>query len=332
MATGSRAKQEHFHFPKSRRVYYCYLALGLCVASGSVAILQLLAWPLPFVQVWIWLRNNAMSRSERVAPPQLGPHRRVFVTNTTAMTGAAILERAFANRIIVSERSKLIYCPIPKAASSNWKYLLRKFEGLSDYDDLSKAHDPSLSGLRYLSDYSPDEVESLLRDQTYLKFTFVRDPYTRALSCYMDKFQNREEKYVEQEYQPFLAQLLDWRIARSIDATRTPRLSFPAFVDELAKQNPMEMNEHWMPQALLCGFGEMPYDFVGSMRTLQADSEFVLRSRNMSLERFPTQSDIGFKASGASDPENHGLYTLETMMKVRLIYDVDFNGRGDEWW
>jgi Sulfotransferase family len=257
--------------------------------------------------------------------PDLGVGRRVLVRNVTSLTGQQILARPFATRVIVSEKSRLIYCPIPKAASSNWKYLIRKFEGLDDYLDLSKAHSPELSGLRYLTDYSPAEVERILNDPSYFKFTFVRDPYSRTLSCYLNKFQNHGEEYVRTEYRSFLAQLFDWRYAREVAIESEPRPSFSAFVDEIAKQTPFEMNAHWAPQTLLCGLGEMPYDFVGKMEHLQADVEHVFNKIGRPGEHFPTQAEIGFPPSGATDAMFNDLYTVETMMKIRVIFDIDFN-------
>jgi dermatan 4-sulfotransferase 1 len=257
--------------------------------------------------------------------PDFGRDRRVVVSNETVLTGRKILMRPFARRIIVSEKSRVIYCPIPKAASSGWKYLIRKFEGLDDYYDLSRAHVPGTSGLRYLTDYSAEEVDLLLKDPSFFKFVFVRDPYVRAASCYMDKFQNRDESYVQKEYQAFLAQLYDWRYARSVDVDTAVRPSFTEFVDELAKQNPVSMNDHWMSQTLVCGFGEMPFDFVGHMDSLAEDARHVLNKIGRPKEEFPSQSLIGFPPSGASGGEADEFFTIEAMAKLRIIYDVDFN-------
>mmetsp|Transcript_28469 Transcript_28469/g.111562 ORF Transcript_28469/g.111562 Transcript_28469/m.111562 type:complete len:622 (+) Transcript_28469:221-2086(+) len=63
-------------------------------------------------------------------------------------TGAQILQQPYAKRIVVSEKANLIYCPVPAAASTNWKYLIRKFEGFDDYRDLTVLHDRTKSGLR----------------------------------------------------------------------------------------------------------------------------------------------------------------------------------------
>ncbi|KAI0564801.1 carbohydrate sulfotransferase, partial [Gracilaria domingensis] len=217
-----------------------------------------------------------------------------------------------------------VFCPIPKAANSNWKYLIRKFEGFSDYADLTKAHNANLSGLRYLSDYSPPEVHHLIHDASYFKFVFVRNPYSRLVSCYMDKFRNTDPLYVRNEYRLFLAQLFHWHYARTVDIDNQPRPSFRTFVDELLKQPPRFMNAHWMPQIIHCGIGIMPYDFVGRMENLKHDARYALDKLGKTDQHFPTQQQIGFPPSGASSQLADQLYTGELRFKVRAIYDDDF--------
>lgn len=236
-----------------------------------------------------------------------------------------LLTRKYSENIIVSERSRLLYCPVPKVANTNWKYLIRKFEGFDDYADVHRAHLRQTSGLRYLSDYSPKEAARLLADPSYFKFVFVRDPYTRALSAYMDKFRKRDQFFVPHLYMPFLADLYDWGYVKSVDVASAPRPSFRQFVDELAKMDPTVMNSHWRPQTLHCGVGEMPYDFIGRMENLERDAKHVLKVLNKTSEHFPTHNEIEFQPSGASTPAAEELYTLDLMFKVRVIYQKDFS-------
>lgn len=257
-------------------------------------------------------------------------HSSVNATSTVSepraanFSGMSIITAPFAQHIIVSEVSRIMFCPIPKAANSNWKYLIRKWEGLPDYADLPTAHSPLKSGLRYLTDYSVPEAEQLLLDPTYFRFVFVRDPYLRLVSCYMDKFRNEDPEYVRREYRAFLAQLFGWRYARDVDIEHAPRPSFRAFVDELEKHSPATMNAHWMPQTFHCGIGVVPYDFVGRMENLQEDARQVFDRIGKPHEHFPTQAEIGFAPSGASKKVADGLYTGDLMTKVRAIYTEDF--------
>ncbi|GAB0490633.1 hypothetical protein MMPV_001870 [Pyropia vietnamensis] len=299
----------------------------------------------------------------------------------TPVPAGDITRRPWASRILVSERRKVLFCPIPKAANSNWKYLLRRLEGYGDYANLSKLHNPALSGLRYLSDYSAGEAATLLADPTYTKFVFVRDPYTRLLSAYMDKIASTQPAFVHAELRTFLAHLMDWRWVKARVASvsggsasppkaaaggagvaggagmagsgggggggggvtgvvggvghggsggieAVPRPSFRAFVDELLKAPPAAMNAHWAPQTLLCGFGEMPYDFVGRFERLTDDAAALLaRIGAPPGVTFPTQAEIGFPPSGAAAVAGD-YWSLDLMLKARLLYDVDFHTLG----
>ncbi len=158
----------------------------------------------------------------------------------------------------------------------------------------------------------------------FFKFAFVRDPYRRALSAYMDKFRNTDPDYVRREYRVFLAALLGWRYARAVNVNIAPRPSFQDFVDVLFETPREDMNSHWMPQTMLCGFNEMRYDFVGRMEHLAVDAAFVFRALNRTDEHFPSHEEIGFPPSGASSSLAEKVYTPDLMRKVRLIYDEDF--------
>lgn len=253
---------------------------------------------------------------------------KVLITNVTSWSIADILQQPFASNIIVSERNRFIYCPIPKAASTNWKYIIRKLEGVADYGSLHTAHNRNTSGMRYLSDYSPTEAHMLLTNSDYFKFTFVRDPYMRLLSCYMDKFRNSDPNYTETEYRTFVAAAFSWRYARRSDLLSAPRPSFRSFVHAISTASLASMNEHWRPQTLLCGFGIMPYDFVGRMEQVQRDTRTVLQRIGFADESFPTQNDLGFPPSGASTSLALNLYTTDLIFATRAIYTMDFEALG----
>lgn len=74
----------------------------------------------------------------------------------------ALLDSPLSTRIIVSTKLKAMYCPIPKVACSNWKALFRRLEGHNDYKNLALAHDRERSGLKYLKDFSEEEVGHFL--------------------------------------------------------------------------------------------------------------------------------------------------------------------------
>jgi len=230
--------------------------------------------------------------------------------------------RPYAKNIIVSERNRLIFCSIPKVACTNWKYLIRKWEGL-DYKDISASHDHTKSGLRYLSDYSRDDIDLT----QYYKFVFVRDPYMRLLSAYMDKLRNKKNP---SEYTMFLRSVIGYNSAKR----NVTDISFATFVNSIYQnKDKAQWNAHWRGQNTMCGLDEFPYDFVGKMENLTAHTKIVFDAlkNNMNKSgneeekfRFPTHEDINFPPSGSSKKVADDMYTLDLMLKVRTLYADDF--------
>jgi len=85
-------------------------------------------------------------------------------------------------------------------------------------------------------------------------FTLVRNPYTRALSAYLD------------------------RIVRKVD----PRFSvqgdvtFEEFLCMISKDDPIDLDPHYRPQSLLSFVGFLNYDFIGKVENLSNDLQFAL--------------------------------------------------------
>lgn len=208
----------------------------------------------------------------------------------TGMSVEWMLRQSFASRIIVSESAKLLYCPISNAASSNWKHLIRKFEGIHDYTNLARSNSPEFSGLKYLTDYSEERVKEFLGDPNMFKFVFVKDPTVRAADTYINKIENSMDR---DEYRGFMQNLYNSTYANK-ELSKKPHPTFRQFVIQVAKQMPEHMDEHWRPQTRLCGFGALKYDFIGRMETLENDAAHVLNRLGRMTEKFPVQEQNTF--------------------------------------
>lgn len=151
----------------------------------------------------------------------------------------------------------------------------------------------------------------------------------------MDKFRNTDVTYIHREYRAFLAAVFSWKVAKSVDFTQAehvPRPSFRTFVQRITHtvsssmtlDSLMAMDAHWRPQTLLCGFGIMPFDFVGRMESLKHDVNHVLDVIGHEHVPFPTHQDLSFPPSGASDTLASQLYSTDLMFAVRALYASDF--------
>jgi len=259
------------------------------------------------------------------------------------VSGRTVLSRKkLAARIIVSEKLKLVYCPIPKAASSTWKYLIRQQEGIEDYWNLTAANSPTTSGLKYLVDYPSEELERILTSPEYFKFTFVRNPYTRMLSCYLDKFQNKKKE--SSEYKKFMGHLLGWwdeNVFENYSLTseeknfmkkhkfqnkilKGPRPSFSQFVRTATRQKRDRMNEHWAPQWYICGMDIIPYDFVGKLEHLEEHAQVILSwIGNSSSVHLPASEEIGFPSTQSRVLED-AFFDINLMFLIRKAFAPDF--------
>mmetsp|Transcript_2470 Transcript_2470/g.7372 ORF Transcript_2470/g.7372 Transcript_2470/m.7372 type:complete len:437 (+) Transcript_2470:152-1462(+) len=231
----------------------------------------------------------------------------------------ALMQSPLASRLIVDKKLKAVYCPLPKVACSNWKALFRMLNGYSDYKNLALAHDKSQSGLKYLKDFSKEEVKGMLADPEYLKFVFVREPYSRLLSSYLDKFTDR--LLSSPEFLKFFDQLVGYKHRKEGKEAFVP--TFEQFIKFVDRQKPEEMNEHWAPQIFLCQVGSFPYDYIGRFEKYAEDANNVLHALKQATIRFPSQADLNFASVGTTS-KMQSFYTDELRSIVAKKYADEF--------
>ena len=79
-----------------------------------------------------------------------------------------------SERLIVDESKKLVFCPVPKAGSSNWKRIFVKLTN-GDYEDVEDLLD--IRGVHHihlptLSEYSKDKQIEIIN--SYSKFCNIK--------------------------------------------------------------------------------------------------------------------------------------------------------------
>ena len=125
------------------------------------------------------------------------------------------------------------------------------------------------------------EDRSLADDEVY--FTFVREPYARLLSAYVDKLLTPNEMF--------------WRIAGRFivsrfrpSASRRSRscghdVTFPEFLRYvvLSQRTGENRNDHFIPTHDHCDMCRLPYRYVGHLETLREDMAFITRAMGSPL-------------------------------------------------
>ena len=158
---------------------------------------------------------------------------------------------------LVCDRYQFIYCPIPKVACSSIKQWLLALHGMTG--EGHALHD--IAAGRFSLRVHQRPKRALRR---YFKFAFVRNPWTRLVSAYLNKF-----------VVPFPPELeAVKRVLSHVGAAPEQGISFHQFVKYLQGSDLPNENVHWRPQTLF-----LPKDlhFLGKFERLLGAFDFVQR-------------------------------------------------------
>lgn len=227
---------------------------------------------------------------------------------------------------IYSKKAGIVFAYVPKVACTNWKCILRYLDGHVDYLDPKIAHDRNRSGLAYLSSL-PNAAE-LLSDPDVPKLTCVRNPYTRALSAYLNKVKRFAFDNASPECDPYFHM-----IYQKMDAFQKsthpdlPGVTFGCFLDWLESSgDPLVENEHWVPQTSIIGKGEVKFAYIGRIESIEIDAPILLQRMGCDIA-FPSQKAVSFPPTHAGNLlQNY--YLDEERERVRRIYAADFECLG----
>lgn len=162
----------------------------------------------------------------------------------------------------------LLYIVNPKSACSSVKLLLSRLQ-IDDHEfDSENLHIKGGNPLPVPSDIGWSTVEkNLTSPSDYFKFSFVRDPLSRIISCYNDKIIGEDIL--------FLPELKKEPGFEGIDNFN---LSFSEFLNILLNQSLHAMNQHWRPQSYNLMVDAIDFDFIGKIEQFDTDFDKVMQA------------------------------------------------------
>ncbi|XP_077981472.1 carbohydrate sulfotransferase 8-like [Glandiceps talaboti] len=217
--------------------------------------------------------------------------------------------------ILVDEKHKVLYCPVPKAANSNWRRVFLvlggTFESVTDINQTVYDHTYT-----HLAEYTPEERKRML--QTFTKFMFSRHPFTRLLSAYIDKFEDEPEMALVRKYR--------FKVQRANNLKTDPKklFTFEQFVIFLLRSYPAAYDEHWSQLTRHCAPCSMHYDFIGTYENLNEDANYVISKINANVT-FPSFSP--HKTGSSMDYIKNKYFGRLTDSQIKGLYkkyEMDF--------
>ncbi len=210
----------------------------------------------------------------------------------------------------ISLKNHYVYVEVPKAGCSTIKYSLARLE--LENPDFVFPKIEMLHGRDFLPTLTPLQVGNfgqVFESQDFFKFCFVRNPYERLLSAYLDKIARPSEQRTV-----FVQQL-------GLSAGDAATITFPDFVDIICGQKPVEMDNHWRPQVDQTMQHKIDYDFVGRAECLDDDLIELGRRLGCDLRKY---LKVEREHAQLADEKLGAYMTVELQQKVFKKYELDF--------
>ncbi|KAM6920264.1 carbohydrate sulfotransferase 8-like [Lycodopsis pacificus] len=230
------------------------------------------------------------------------------------------------SRVYVEDRSRLLYCEVPKAGCSNWKRVLMVLGG-SAAATRGIPHDAAhyANRLRRLENHDRAGIAERLR--SYTKVLFVREPFERLVSAFRDKFESPNSYYHPVFGRPIISR---YRANATRAALRTGAgVTFREFVQYLLDvRRPVGMDIHWEPVGQLCNPCLLRYNFIGKFENLEEEANFLLRGvgapRNLTFPDFKDRNPQAERTSSRTTVRYFSQLNSTERQKAFDFYYMDY--------
>ncbi len=191
---------------------------------------------------------------------------------------------------IVNEEYNIIFFDIAKVACTEWKRFFSRLQGSPNWClGNPEIHDPSVNGLKFLSDYTMEEAQTMMISPKWKKAIFVRHPKPRILSAFLDKAVGNSEQFLIKNCRIYVRQG-----GGNYDDCGKNRQDFGFFLNNFTSLPKIRDNVHWRTIYSQIDEKWWPYvDFVGKMENLNDDAKKLLSSLYSNIDGISAWDKIG---------------------------------------
>lgn len=212
---------------------------------------------------------------------------------------------------LIGHDPRFVFCPIPKVICTNLKKGLLRRVGVAEAHGHHSFNQCPVHGDVHTCAQQElgTEHRECLDDTRYFRFAFVRNPWARLVSAYLDKIGRAEQPPMGNALDVILA--MQQRHGQPQDLVR--RISFRQFVDSTLLMSDAELDEHWRPQAsFLTG---RRFDFVG--RFEDAATGFAVVNARLGTElEVVAKNTVGW---AEQDPAEGGFFDRHDSLELQVV-------------
>lgn len=221
----------------------------------------------------------------------------------------------FLNHTYISLRNAYVYFAVGKAANSTVKHHLYELEYAGSPFKTKSVHDRQSAPLLSPFQLPDDLLEEVFSSPKYFRFSVVRNPYARILSCYLDRI-------VPANTAPYRQLMI------AMGRTAGEQVSFGDFVRTICQQKPFDQNNHWRLQVNEICTSATKCDFIGKQETFAQDMAQIWSrvGRGRSMPDF-AKENLSPSITSAEKRLDE-FYTPELADLVRDAYREDFKEFG----
>ena len=220
------------------------------------------------------------------------------------------LDKKRLHHIIVDEKFKILFCYIPKIACTQWKTVMASLDGTETKFWIHDARN-----FKLLGNYPMEEVDGMLK--TYFKFLFVREPFERLLSAYLDKFLSGNPDFHNNYGREIIKRY------RPSGNPGHKNVTFDEYLNYVINIGKGYWNEHWQTYDKLCHPCGIHYDFIGKFENLEQEAPYVLEISGISRKLNISFPEIKPSRTSSKVPFYYSQISKERLYKVLQLFGSD---------